>query len=291
MLELLTSFVRDIDVAREVEASGVSDLDSSEILLKKNALTTLTEYKSRTAEIKSWTVTEDAVLVRTSKYSSLVLIIATAIIGGSLSVPFVVGERIPGVDPFQFVTFGWLIAGAFVVGAKSRYVENWPWHDFLRGQILCRSVSELAVASRVKRQAVLLYLLHHEFRNPLVFRGPYHGIFRRRGTSGKEGFSIDIPVGHATVLAAGFIVLEVRRTRENEKKKHTILLDTREDAEHGALEQYQVFDPLEEVIRGKYENRWLGERQVPRLKLLEGSIVALGAYKVLGIPTADCNFI
>jgi hypothetical protein len=284
-------YIGDIDVALEIEDRDTSDADSAENLLKKNALTTLMEYKSRTAEIKTWTVTEDSVLVRTSKYSSLILTIAVAIIGGSLSVPFVVGERIPGVDPFQFVTFGWLIAGAFVVGAKSRYVENWPWHDFLRGQILCRNVSELAVASRVKRQAVLLYLLHHEFRNPLVFRGPYHGIFRRRATSGSEGFSIDIPVGHATVLAAGFIVLEVRRMKENEKKKHTILLDTREDSKYDGIEKYQVFDPLEEILRSKYENRWLGERQIPRLRLLEGSITALGAYEVLGIPTADCSFI
>ena len=200
---------------KELEESDSLITDSPEIRLKRNALNTFREYKNRKAEIKSWTVTEDSVRVRTTKYSSIVLTVAILILGGSLAVPFLVGQRIPGVDPFQFVTFGWLLAGAFLVGAKSRYVENWPWHDFLRGQMVCRSVSELAVASRVKKQAVLLYLLHQEFRNPLVFRGPYHGVFRQRAKFGSHGFNIDVPVGHATVLAAGFIVLEVRRHKGN----------------------------------------------------------------------------
>ena len=205
--------------------------------------------------------------------------------------PFLVGERIPGVDPFQFVTFGWLLAGAFLVGAKSRYVENWPWHDFLRGQIVCRSVSELAVASRVKKQAVLLYLLHHEFRNPLVFRGPYHGVFRRRAKSGTEGFNIDVPVGHATVLAAGFIVLEVRGIKEKETKVHTLLHDTRQDALDDADGQIHVSDPLEGVLRDKGEKQKLGHKETVRLKLVEDPSNTLRQYEVLGLPTADCNFV
>ena len=209
--------------------SDTGDIESPELDLKRNAIKILRDYEIKKAEIKSWTVTEDSVRVGTAKYSGAVLTIAFAIIGGSLVVPFVVKEDIPGVDPFQFVTFGWLLAGAFLVLTKSRYVENWPWHDFLRGQVVCQSVSELAVASRVPEQTVLLYLLHHEYKNPILFRGPYHGVFRRQANKGTLGFNIDVPTRHATVLAAGFIVLEIFDTRENERRVHTMLQDTRED--------------------------------------------------------------
>lgn len=282
----------DIDLARGLEECDSSSADSFETRLKKSALKTYKQYKSRQAEIQDWDVTEDSVLVRTKKYSGVVLTVAMAIIGGSLSVPFLVGERIPGVDPFQFVTFGWLLAGAFLVGAKSRYVESWPWHDFLRGQIVCKTVSELAVASRVKKQAVLLYLLHKEFQNPLLFRGPYHGVFRRRAGSGwTDGFSIDVPVAHATVLAAGFIVLEVRGLRERERQVHTVLHDTREDVPENPDGESIVFDRLQEVADDQDEKATFRHRKTIRQKTMEGSSITLGQYEVVGLPTADCDFI
>jgi hypothetical protein len=289
----------EIDVAKELENCEASNMNS-EGRLKSNALEIFREYETRKAEIKDWAITEDSVRVRTKKYSGIVLTIAIIIIGGSLPVPFLVKNRIPGVDPFQFITFSWLLAGAFLVGAKSRYVENWPWHDFLRGQILCRSVSELAVASRVNKQTVLLYLLHHEFRNPLVFRGPYHGVFRRRAELGTEGFSIDVPVGHATVLAAGFIVLRVRYTREKdtmekdtiekdtrekETKEYTLLHDTRDDALDYRDEQIRSFGPLEGFLNNKGEKQKLGFKERGSLRPDEDQ------PKVLGIPTADCDFV
>jgi hypothetical protein len=278
------------DVDRELEEFDAMEIVSSEITLKRNAIRVLKEYKSRKAEIKSWAITDDSVRVRTTKYSSSVLTIAITIIAFCLSIPFWVGDKITAVDPFQFVTFGWLLAGAFLVGAKSRYVENWPWHDFLRGQIVCRSVSELAVASRVKKQGVLLYLLHHEYRNPLVFRGPYHGVFSRQVASGKEGFSIDVPTEHATVLAAGFIVLEVFETDKENRKVNTILQDTREDAPGGADGQALVFEPVE-ILGNESEKRQLGYKATVRLKEDAYSSSILPQYEVIGLPTADCNFV
>jgi len=259
----------------------------------------LRDYQSKKGEIKTWAVTEDSVRVRTAKYSSIVLTVAIGIIGGSLPVPFLVKEGIPGVDPFQFVTFGWLLAGAFLVLAKSRYVENWPWHDFLRGQIVCRSVSELAVASRVKEQAVLLYLLHHEFRNPLVCGGPYHGVFRRRADKGARGFDINVPTCHATVLAAGFIVVQFRDehagentdareqtdTREKERKLHIELQDTREDAPETPL----VFNQ-DEGLEGGGDKEKPGSRAI-RLKLDAKASIVRPAREILGLPTADYEFI
>ncbi|KAH8886176.1 hypothetical protein GQ53DRAFT_809771 [Thozetella sp. PMI_491] len=283
-LQLLLSNAQNADVERELIHYDEAEASSPENLLKGAALKTFNEYKARKAEINSWSLMEDSVRVHTTKYSSITLAIALSVISGSLCVPFLVGERIPGVDPFQFVTFGWLLAGAFLVGAKSRYVENWPWHDFLRGQIVCRSVSELAVASRVKRQAVLLYLLHHEFRGPLRFRGPCQGPFHRRSNSSTEGFTIDVPVEHGTMLAAGFIVLEVR---SKEMKTYTLLHDTRDIKYDMPTRKSLISDPLDDILSGNGERSKLGYKEEIRLNLDPGPV----EYNVVGLLAVDCNFI
>ena len=264
-------------------------MSSSETDLKRKAQETFEEYKNQKLEILHWTVTEDSVRVHTIKYSSIILIIAVAIIGGSLSIPFLVGKRITGVDPFQFVPFSWLLAGAFLVGAKSRYVENWPWHDFLRGQVVCRSVSELAEASSVTKQAVLPYLIHHEFQNRLIFRGPYHGVFRQRSESGIVGFSIDVAVDHATVIAAGFIVLELRRTEDTETKVHTVLYDTRKGSLDGIEGKVFIFESVEEPLNDKSERRMLRCKRI-RLTRKEDPFMS-AECKVLGLPITDCTFV
>lgn len=293
---LITS-IEDID--NEIEECDISDRDLYEVTLKKNAIKVLRDYQAKTGEFKTWAVTEDSVRVRTPTYSFIVLTVGIGIIAGALTVPFLVKEGIPGVDPFQFVTFGWLLAGAFLVLAKSRYVENWPWHDFLRGQIVCRSVSELAVASRVKEQAVLLYLLHYEFRNPLVYGGPYHGIFRRRAKGGARGFDINVPTSHAAVLAAGFIALEFlpidsgeytdvgehTDARDGEWKVNIELHDTRKDAPGTPL----VFSQYEGLEGGDDEQK-PGFRKIC-LKLDDKALGDRSGREILGLPTADYDFI
>lgn len=158
-------------------------------------------------QIKHWVIFEDSIMVHCRMYSISALTIAFVIIFGTISVPFLVKERIKGVDPFQWVTFAWLVAGAFLIGAKSRYNESWPWHDFIRGQILCQGVKQLAKVSGIDSQTILLYLLHNETKNPVAFRGPYKTIFSKCTSS--SGFSIDEPINHSTIVAAGFMVLKV----------------------------------------------------------------------------------
>ena len=272
-------------MTEEFSEPGAGDANPAITNLKKEAWKTYNEWGTRKSEIKDWTVTEEWVRVRTTRYSGIVLTIAIGIIGGSLSVPFLVADRIEGVDPFQFVTFSWLLAGAFLVGAKSRYVTDWPWHDFLRGQIVCRTVSELAVASRVKKQAVLLDLLHNEFRNRMLFRGPYHGAFRRRAKSGTYGFSIDVPVEYATLLAAGFIVLKIRTIEEDTYHVHFLLHDTRDGVPSGPFEKSLISEPL----NGNEKQTLMGKEGKERVSLnLEEKP---GEYDVLGLPISDCTFI
>ncbi|KAI4210970.1 MAG: hypothetical protein LQ351_006197 [Letrouitia transgressa] len=264
-------------------------MSSSETSLKINAQKAFIEYKNRKLETLDWTVTEDSIRVRTIKYSTSVLAIAIAIIAGCLSIPFLVRNRIRGVDPFQFVTFSWLLAGAFLVGAKSRYVENWPWHDFLRRQVVCTSVSELAEASRLTKQAVLLYLLRHEFQKNLAFRGPYHSVFRRRSESKTEGFSINVAVDHATVLAAGFIVLEVLETEDTETKVKTVLYDTRKGSSDGIEDKVFVSEWVEPPLNDKSEARMLRCKKI-RLTRKKDPLM-YEKCKVLGLPVTDCVFV
>ena len=255
------------------------------IELRRKAFELFNDYKKGESEQESWAICENSVRVKTTKYSTVVLIVAIVIILGSLCVPFLVGNKIKGVDPFQFVTFAWLLAGAFLVGAKSRYVEEWPWHDFLRGQIICRSVSELAHASRLKEQTILLYLLQNEFKKPLTFRGAFVGPFsqRSRVESGKDAFNIDVALDHAAALAAGFIVLKVW----DKKGSHLLLHDSRRDENYDADLVYKGFESNQ---ANDGENRGSRERQGRQgseiLKLEREHF----DYQVLGQYVKDCQF-
>ncbi|KAH7032678.1 uncharacterized protein B0I36DRAFT_319839 [Microdochium trichocladiopsis] len=256
--------------------------DSPEYLLRQGVAQVLQDYASRKAEILSWTVTQDTVSVSTKRYSSTALVIAIGAILGSIPLPFVVKDSLPGVDPFQLVMFSWLLVGAFLVVAKSRYVENWPWHDFLRMQVVCRSVSELAKAARVDRQAVLLHLLHHEYRHPLVFSGPYPGMFRRQKDSG--GFNVDVPTQHATIVAAGFIVFEGFESQLDSDKleKRTVIQDTREGRDGERL-AFQV-DEMSRTVAGKRRlKRIKGQNEEEEQRIIR-------RFEVLGLSTKDWNF-
>jgi hypothetical protein len=248
--------------------------------LKEDALKVFEDYTARKEEVAGWQWTEDSVKVYTKKYSYITLGVAIAIIGGSLSVPFTVGEGIAGVDPFDFVTFSWLLAGAFLVGVKSLYIEDWPWHDFLHGHVVCRSLSELADASKFDGQALLLCLLHHEFQKPLLFGGPYPGPFQQRSSSDREGFSIDHAVEYKTMLAAGFIVLEARTAdmnpETNELKTFTLLHDTRDTK----------YKSRNDLMSGSVEHKRDKDKEI-HIKLDQ----TLPRYNVVGFFTSRCKFI
>jgi hypothetical protein len=258
--------------------------------LRKKALELLNDYKRGKSEQESWAICENSVRVKTTKYSTIVLTVAIVIILGSLCVPFLVGEKINGVDPFQFVTFAWLLAGAFLIGAKSRYVEEWQWHDFLRGQITCRSVSELAHASQLKEQTILLYLLQNEFKKPLTFRGAFIGPFgqSRRSESGNDAFNVDVALDHATALAAGFIVLKVW----NRDGSHLLFHDTRDDANGDG--KNLVYKGFESNNANSGKKKDLKERQGrrgrQRSEFFKLDWVIFKYREVLGHYVGDCQF-
>lgn len=182
-------------------------------------------YAKSRDEMDAWVISEDSVTIRCQLFVAIILTIAGIVVCGGMTVPFVVGTRIRGVDPFQISTFSWLIAGAIIVLAKSKYVSVWPWHDFLHGRVVCKSVGDVTDVTGISRQMVLMKLLHDERNNDLVTRGPYNGMFKRRA-AGSGGFSIDESVHLSTMIASGFVIFKVL----NEKGEHLICIDVRKGA-------------------------------------------------------------
>jgi hypothetical protein len=186
----------------------------------------LEQYAKHKHEMDSWVISEASIMLRCRFYVATVMSIALLIVCGGMIIPFVVGSKIRGVDPFQIASFSWIVGGFVVALAQSRYVSEWPWHYFIRGEVVCRSVKDIREASGIDSQMIIMNLLHEEQNNILITRGPYNGMFGRKTADPGSGFSIDVPVQLSTMLASGFIVLKV----VNELGEHLICEDVRKGA-------------------------------------------------------------
>ena len=188
--------------------------DTNQGIMKKTQ-----DYDSAMNQMKAWKITPTYIKVDCRKYVISACAVAVLLVLGGLAIPFSVQSRIRGVDPFQITLFTWIASGFVLVLAKSRYVSNWPWHDFLKGKVVCRSLSDLTDVSGLDTQIILQYLLHKEWKTLLVTSGPYNGLFirkcdprtydKRNVVPQTEGFSIDRPVALSTMYAVGFVMLKV----------------------------------------------------------------------------------
>jgi len=149
---------------------------------------------------------ENLIIVRCRRFVATALTLCAILIIGGVLVGLLLGERLPGVDPFNITTFAWVLAGFGMLVAKSIYVTEWPWKDFLQGRVPCRSVSELQMVTGIDAQDILGYLLSREAYTILITKGPFNRLFARRGT---DGFSIDVKVQLETLAASGIIVVKV----------------------------------------------------------------------------------
>lgn len=178
-----------------------------------------TDYRAALREMRSWHVAPTHIKVNCQVYVASIITVAIVLVLGGLAIPFTVGGRIKDVDPFQITLFAWIVSGFILVFAKSRYVGTWPWHDFLKGNVVCKSLSDLSDVAHLDPQIILRYLLENEYKTWLVTSGPYNGMFDRRCDSRykderfhvaqTDGFSIDKPVALRTMVAAGFVILKV----------------------------------------------------------------------------------
>jgi hypothetical protein len=170
-----------------------------------------------------WVVSEDSIRISCRRYVSAICLGVGLLLCGSLAIPFTARDHITGVDPFNITLFSWLLSGLLLVIAKGRYVSEWPWHQFIHGHVVCRSIEELCEASNTSTQTVMSYLLLHEPKSILRTRGPYNGLFRRKANPGEAGFSINRPTHISTVMASGFVPLKIL----NIDGEHVIFLDIR----------------------------------------------------------------
>ena len=154
-----------------------------------------------------WVIAEDSITIECRQYIYAIIALTGVIVCGGISVPFAVRNRIAGVDPFQITLFSWIVATFVIFTAKSRYAAEWPWHEFLHGQVVCRSVKEVCDASGINAQTILMNLLLHEKNTVLRTRGPYNGMFTRQA-SDPGAFKINEAVHISTMMASGFIVLK-----------------------------------------------------------------------------------
>jgi hypothetical protein len=175
------------------------------------------------ATMQRWVISEGSIRVGVRLYVHLVVACAAVILASALVIPFTVRNRILGVDPFNITLFLWLFTGLYLLVAKGRYVTEWPWHQFIHGHVICRSVEEVCEASKIDPQTVMSYLLLNEWKLTLRTRGPYNGLFTRKDVVSDAAFSINKPMHISTIMASGFIVLKIR----NITGEHLIFMDVR----------------------------------------------------------------
>src|SRR6266566_4746378 len=101
------------------------------------------DYLRQKRRMEQWIIDEDSITINCRTYVVSIILGAAVIICGAMAIPFCVGSHIQGVDPFQLTSFAWILVAFMVVLAKSRYVSEWSWHDFLRGQIVCSSIRDV----------------------------------------------------------------------------------------------------------------------------------------------------
>jgi hypothetical protein len=155
---------------------------------------------------KDWDIDGSAILVKCPVYVWMVVFFSTILVIGGLLIGFLVGDRITGVDPFGITTYTWVGAGFLILVAKSVRVSEWPWQEFLRGKVTCRSVTELRKVTGMDAQDIIRFFLSTQEENMLTTRGPFNKSFRN---TDKEGFSIDVKPELETLMSCGLIPLKV----------------------------------------------------------------------------------
>lgn len=243
------------------------------------------ELTFATKGMKEWVLEENGVRVYCKRYVWIVLTIAAALVLGGIAAGITIRNRLTGVDPFNITTFCWIVAGFVILVAKSVRVAYWPWRDFLRCQVLCRSVSELRSVTRIDDQLILARLLHDESISRLRTRGPYNCVFSRK-TESDDGFSIDRPLSIRTMLLSGLIMIQVQSAHQGE---FLACLDLRKGTEYKFIDSNNVLEEEEHIISEKLTAKDLQISGVNHIPLTSGTSKRWN--KVIGIyGQGECYF-
>ena len=165
-------------------------------------------YSRHQKIMKSWKVSDKAVIVQCNKFVLSAVGIFLAIIIVGLAILFKFGKKMTGIDRLNILIFLWTVSVVGVTLSKSWYTKDWSWHDFVHRQLPCKSVRELSKVTGVDKQVIMMYLLRNNHER-LYAVGEYNSLFRQTAHESFGGFSIDCPQKLSTLLACGFLVLMV----------------------------------------------------------------------------------
>lgn len=178
-----------------------------------------------------WTIDENAVIIPCDVFVITVLSICLVLVAGGIALGFTLGNRVTSVDPFNITLFCWILAGFFAAVCKSLKVQDWSWRDFLKRRCVCRSVTELASATGIDPQFIIVYLLHNEDVTVMKTRGPFNNAFLR---SRSDGFAVDVKPTLRTLLMSGLIPAQVM-TR---KGPMLAIMEARKDSTGDCIKHY-----------------------------------------------------
>ena len=171
------------------------------------------EYEKWRAVMNAWEVDTGCITIPCKVYVLTIMSLWLLALTGGVALLLGLRHRSPGFDPSNILILLWTVASFAIVLAKSWYVDEWTWNQFIQCQMPCRSVQELSRASGIPSQILLLHLYQtacsRESRTKLKTRGPYNGTFPKRGRDPAHGFAIDCAFNMETLVACGLLVLKV----------------------------------------------------------------------------------
>ncbi|KAF6793402.1 hypothetical protein CSOJ01_13942 [Colletotrichum sojae] len=117
---------------------------------------------SKIERLNGLVIQESSIKVKCRIYVYSSFASTTVLVIGGLVSAFLVGERIPGVDPFNLAMYSWIIGGLVLLIAKIVHVSEWTLREFFLGEVACRSLSEVASLTGLDAQEILVHLLPTE---------------------------------------------------------------------------------------------------------------------------------
>jgi len=214
-LTLGTGALRDRDTGADVlplsQAVSRGYLQRGSLLGWGHNSSSIAERLNQLIHTMDMWITDGAlVTVRFGWYVWSVISVAASLAARGLAIGFSVGDRIPGVNPFNLATYTWVVAAFIVLICKNVWVDAWTWSDFLHRRVRCRSVSSLRDTTGIGDQLILAKLLEDERgAGALRTQGPYNSLFLNRASDDITGLSIDCPIRASTLLVSGLTLVKV----------------------------------------------------------------------------------
>ncbi|KAK8102111.1 hypothetical protein PG984_015257 [Apiospora sp. TS-2023a] len=162
---------RDVATDKCASLVGCTIQSKSALNLGLNGLQS--DYDKHRKKSEGWIISDNSVTVKRPWY-----VIGVLLFCAGVALAFTVPMGLKGGDPFQYFYCTTAAIGMILFMAKSVWMSDWPWDDFLRGRIVCHSVSEVAAVSRMDAQIVLLKLLDHARVSRFNTQGPFNILFR-----------------------------------------------------------------------------------------------------------------